>query len=146
MKKILAGAAIIALMATLSLVFSARVAKASDEVLFYQAGNDVRFTIEIPEQWNNYIVQESSGDGINFKFKKADGSKEFLFSINKISDQQWIVIKEQLGNAKLLAHKGTIIYYSQVTDKAKVKGTGNEEYAKIYSHLDDIIKSIKITE
>jgi hypothetical protein len=146
MKKIFANASFAIAMLALSLVFSTQGMRAGDFVLFSKTLSSVHFTITIPDQWNNSIVQEATDDATYFKFKKSDGTKEFLFSICKISAQQWLAIKDQLTNVKMIDRKGDTIYYAQYSDKEKIKGAGNEEYAKIYSHLNEIISSVKITD
>ena len=106
----------------------------------------VQFSISIPEPLNSSIEREETETAVNFNFKKADGTTSFLFSVNKISSDDWMNVKAQLANAKVLDNKNGKIYFLMVTDKQKVKGADNEKYSQVMNGLNDLIASIKITE
>ena len=106
----------------------------------------VQFTISIPDEFNSHIVRENGDNAVYYNFKKSDGTTAFLFQVNKISESQWINVKNQLSNPTLLAHRDGYIYYAQSTDKNRIKGADNEAYQQIYERLPQLIGSIVITE
>ena len=106
----------------------------------------VQFSISIPASLNSSIEREETETAVNFNFKKADGTTSFLFSVNKISTDDWMNVKAQIANAKVLDNKNGMIYFLMVTDKQKVKGADNEKYSQVMNGLNDLIASIKITE
>ena len=106
----------------------------------------ILFSISIPESLNSSIVREETETAVNFNFKKADGTTSFLFSVNKISASEWMNMKAQLANAKVLDNKNGMIYFLMITDKQKMKGADSEKYNQVMQDLNSLIGSIKITE
>lgn len=102
------------------------------------------FSIAIPETLNAYLVKETTDNSVHYKFKKSDGTTQFLFAVNKVTEQQWLAIKDQLTNASVQAHKNGFIYYVERTDKTSMKGPDKDAYANVYRQLDTIIRSIDI--
>ena len=106
----------------------------------------VSFLISIPGDYTSKVTRENAEDAVYFNFKKSDGSTQFLFQVNKISEYQWMLIKNQLNHPRILDHKNGFIYYALATDKNRIKGPDNEAYQQVYDHLNQIINSIVITE
>lgn len=106
----------------------------------------VQFMISIPEDYASRIVRENGDNACYFRFKKTDGTFEFLFQVNKVSEIQWLSIKDQLNSPTILDHKNGFIYYAQVTDKDHIKGADNAAYSQVYKQLHQLINTIVITE
>ena len=106
----------------------------------------VNFAVSVPGDYTARITRENAPDAVYFHFKKSDGTTQFLFQVNKISEYQWMLIKDQLNHPRILDHKNGFIYYALATDKYKIKGPDNETYQQVYDHLNQIINSIIITE
>lgn len=106
----------------------------------------VAFLVSIPGDYASTVTRENAQDAVYFNFKKSDGTTQFLFQVNRISEYQWMLIKDQLSHARVLDHKNGFIYYALATDKSRIKGPDNEAYQQVYDHLNQIINSIVITE
>jgi hypothetical protein len=106
----------------------------------------VAFLVSIPGDYTSRVTRENAQDAVYFNFKKSDGTTEFLFQVNRISEYQWLLIKDQLNHARILDHKNGFIYYALATDKYRIKGPDNEAYQNVCDHLNQIINSIVITE
>ena len=106
----------------------------------------VTFLVSIPYDYTSKVTRENAEDAVYFKFIKSDGTTQFLFQVNRISEYQWMLIKDQLSHPRILDHKNGFIYYALATDKFKIKGPDNEAYQQVYDHLNQIISSIIITE
>lgn len=102
------------------------------------------YAIAIPETLNTYITKETVDNSVRYLFKKSDGTTQFLFAVTKVSEQQWMLIKDQLTNATMQAHKNGFIYYVERTDKSSLKGADKDSYANVYNQLDAIVRSIDV--
>src|SRR5262249_46508423 len=67
--------------------------------------SSINFQIAIPELYAPHIIRENDHDAVNFSFKKSDGTTEFLFQVNKIAENQWPKIKDQLQHPFLIDHR-----------------------------------------
>ena len=106
----------------------------------------VSFQVSIPGDYTSKITRENAQDAVYFNFIKSDETTQFLFQVNRISEYQWMLIKDQLNHPWILDHKNGFIYYALATDRSRIKGNDNESYQQVYDHLNQIIKSIIITE
>ena len=106
----------------------------------------VKFLISIPGVYTSRVTRENAEDAVYFNFKKTDGTTQFIFQVNRVSEYQWMLIKDQLNHPRILEHKNGFIYYALATDKYRIKGPDNEAYQQVYDHLNQIINSIVITE
>lgn len=106
----------------------------------------VQFTISIPAEYSSTIIRENVEHGSYFWFKKSDGSRQFLFQVNKIAEGQWIGIKGQLNNPTILDHKNGNVYYVQVSDKDRIKGDDAALYEQVYGRIRQLISTIVITD
>lgn len=106
----------------------------------------VQFTISIPDEVSSSISRVDAENEVDFYFKKQDGSDVFLFSVNRVSENLWVNIKDQVGSYQLLDHRAGYIYFVSKTDKSKLKGEDSIKYSAVFSQMDVLIKSIKITE
>ena len=101
------------------------------------------YTIAVPDEVESHIVKEEADNAVYYKFKKADGSTAFLFSIQRVSYEQWSVVREQLHNIKLLGQHDNRIYFAQRTERTSMRGPDKEQYDMVMNQLDEIIKSIR---
>ncbi|MEP7128318.1 MAG: hypothetical protein ABI729_05595 [Chitinophagales bacterium] len=98
----------------------------------------------IPDQWKSNIIKEQNGAVTSFSLVNGNSAPVFLFSVTEISEQEWIKMKTQMPDIKLLERKNGNIYYSYKNQKEKVKGACNELYLEIYPHLDQMITGVQI--
>ena len=102
------------------------------------------YTISIPSNVQAHLVSETLDNRVVYKFKKSDGSAQFLFSINKLDYDQWAKVLEQIPNATLLTAKGNFIFYIETTSVSGLKGADKDAYAETIANLDTIKKSIVV--
>jgi hypothetical protein len=99
--------------------------------------------VQLPDEWKSKFITEETDNSIVFKYGNPGGQPAFLFSINKISDVQWMNVKDQLSNAGMLIHAGNTIYYYEKTDNTSIKGANKDDYKSVVAHLDEVIKTAK---
>ncbi len=99
--------------------------------------------LEIPDEWKTKIVTEESENSVVFKYLNTGSDPVFLFSVNKVSAEHWMKIKDQLNNSGMLLRKDNDIYYYEKTSAASIRGANKEEYRSIVSNLDEVIKTAK---
>ena len=104
------------------------------------------FSVSIPDEFSPKVIRENVENSTYFKFKKSDGTTVFLFQVSKIPETQWLTVKNQVPGAKLVAHRNGFIYYTAATDKSRISGPDHDAYAEVYSHLDQFMSSVNITE
>jgi len=145
MKKLLSVPVIMLLLMTAANGLFAHATPGGNDPSSASSGS-VLFSIAIPDQWSSSIIRENADNGVNFRFKKSDGTTVFLFSVNKVTADVWMSVRDQIPNHKILDSKNGMIYYTEFTIKPRIKGDDNATYQQVYAHLGDIINSVKITE
>jgi len=106
--------------------------------------NAPQITVSIPEQWKQSVIREENDQAITFSLTNGNSAPVFLFSITEIPDQQWVKVKAQIPDAKMVAHKDGVIYFSQKNTKTKIKGPSADVYQQIYPSLDEWINSVQV--
>lgn len=104
----------------------------------------LHFSISIPETIQPEIVRQDFENQSIFSFKNESGKTAFLFSVNQVTDQQWLTIKESVKNYAILENKDGLITFVQKTEQASIKGKSNSDYQLILQQLDAIIASVKL--
>jgi hypothetical protein len=98
----------------------------------------------IPDQWKSNIIKEVNGDVTIFSLVNGDAVPVYLFSVTEIAEQEWVKVKTQLPDVKLIERKNGNIYFSDKNQKTKVKGPCSELYQQIYPYIDQMISSVQI--
>jgi hypothetical protein len=145
MKKIIARISAATLMLCTIVVFSSA-GKAGTPIQAsmgqYQNTN-LKIALQLPDEWQSKVTIEESDNQVVFKYSNPGGQPVFLLAINRVTEAQWMDIKDQLTNSKLLSHKNGMIIYVEITDQAKIKGANSKEFAGIVSKLNDVVQSYK---
>src|SRR5215831_4613307 len=84
--------------------------------------NTLQFSIAIPEFCKSSIIREDQPGMTVFKFANGNADPVFLFDISRIQDQDWAKVKDQIPNAKLLDHRGDVVYFTEKTSQINIKG------------------------
>lgn len=111
-----------------------------------ESTNSLQFSISIPQEWSSNIVRAETENAVTFNFKKTDGTTVFLLSVNKLSADDFLNVKDDLQNVKVIEQKNGLVYFAMETSKNSIKGSDSANFAKVFSHLDEMLNSIKITE
>ncbi|MBX7107836.1 MAG: hypothetical protein K1X61_04225 [Chitinophagales bacterium] len=98
----------------------------------------------IPEQWKSNIIKEQNGAVTSFSLVNGNSAPVFLFSVTQIAEQEWIKMKTQMPEIKIIQHKDGMIYYSYKNPKEKIKGVNSSLYSQVYPYLDQMISSVQI--
>ena len=104
----------------------------------------LQFTISIPESIQPEITRVDYENQSIFSFKNEGGKSAFLFSVNKVTAEQWLAIKSSVKNYTILQNQDGYITFIEKTQELSIKGKNNAAYQQIYSQLDAIISSIKM--
>lgn len=124
---------IMLLVSSFNFTLSAKVRKPAAEV-----------NANIPEQWKSNIMKEQNGAVTSFSLVNGNAAPVFLFSVTQIPEQEWIKMKTQMPEIKILQHKDGMIYYSYKNPKEKIKGINSDLYSQIHPFLDQMISSVQI--
>jgi len=100
--------------------------------------------VTIPEAWKSMIARQDYENESIFSFKTGNEKSVFLFSVTKVTDEQWFTLKSQLTDATVIANENGYIIFVQKTAQQKIKGASNDQYQQVLLELDNMIKSIKI--
>jgi hypothetical protein len=94
--------------------------------------------------WQSKAKIDETSQSVTFDYTNPGSQQVFLYSITKISEQSWLNIKDQMQNVHVVADKGGMVYFVELTDKASIKGPNAKEYKDIVEHLDDIPHSVQL--
>jgi len=104
----------------------------------------LQFSISIPEAMQSEITRTDYENQSIFSFKNEGGKSAFLFSVNKVTAEQWMSIKSDVKNYTILQNQNGYITFIEKTQQASIKGKSNAAYQQVYQQLDAIISSIKM--
>src|ERR1043165_1821803 len=103
----------------------------------------LNLSITIPDALPSQIVRQDFENEAIFSLKNGNASS-FLFSVTKVSYDQWEQLKNQLKDYTVLENKDGFITYPQKTDGKKIKGTADVQYQQAMQQVDGIISTIKL--
>jgi hypothetical protein len=103
----------------------------------------LNLSITIPDALQSQIVRQDFENEAIFSLKNGNASS-FLFSVTKVSYDQWEQLKNQLKDYTVLENKDGFITYTQKTDVKKIKGTADVQYQQAMQQVDGIISTIKL--
>lgn len=110
-------------------------------------GNNVpphlNLSITIPDALQSQIVRQDFENEAIFSLRNGS-SPAFLFSITKVSYDQWDQLKSQLKDYTVIENKDGYITYAQKTDVKKIKGAADTQYQQVMPQVDGMISSVKL--
>jgi hypothetical protein len=104
----------------------------------------LNLSVNIPATWQSQIVRVDYENESIFSLKAGDKAPAFLFSVTKVSGDQWMTIKEQIKGYSILENKDGYITFLQKTDAKKIKGAADAQYQEVLGQLDAIVGSIQV--
>ena len=104
----------------------------------------LNLTVTIPAAWQSQIVRVDYENESIFSLKAGDKSPAFLFSVTKVTDEQWMTVKNQIKGYTILENKEGFITFLQKTDVKKIKGAADSQYQEVLGQLDAIVGSIQV--
>ena len=114
----------------------------------HSAGNNVpphlSLSISIPDVLQSQIVRQDFENESIFSLKDGNGSPAFLFSVTRVTGDQWMQLKDQLKDYTIIENKDEYITFVQKTDVKKLKGAANDEYQSVMPQVDGIIATIHL--
>ena len=113
----------------------------------HSAGNSVpphlSMSVNIPDALQQQIARQDFENEAIFSFKNGKDAS-FLFSVTKVSSDQWLQLKDQLKNYTVIENSGDYITFVQKTDVKKLKGSADAQYQQVMLQLDGIISTIHL--
>ena len=100
--------------------------------------------ISLPQSWQSVVEKQDFGNEVLFNFKNGNAKPVFLFSITKVSGDQWIALQGQVRGATILENKDGYITFLQMTNQSKIKGADNDLFQQVVEQLNAVISSIQI--
>ena len=100
------------------------------------------FSISLPTDLQPSVVRQDFENESIFSFKNGN-TTAFLFSVTRVTGQQWLTLSHQVKNAMVVRNDGDYVYFVQKTDQIKIKGSANDEYLRALNELDAIIAGIQ---
>jgi hypothetical protein len=101
-------------------------------------------SISIPAAWQSQIVRQDFENESIFSLKTDEKTPAFLFSVTKVTDEQWMTIKNQVKNYSIIENKDGFITFIEKTDAQKIKGNGDMQYQQVLPQIDGIISTIHL--
>jgi len=110
-------------------------------------GNNVpphlNLSITIPDGLQSQIVRQDFENEAIFSLKDGN-TPAFLFSITKVSYEQWEQLKSQIKDYTILENKDGFITFIQKTDVKKIKGAADSQYQQVMLQVDGMIGTIQL--
>ncbi len=103
----------------------------------------LNLSVSIPNALESQVVRQDFENESVFSLKNGN-SNAFLFSVTKVTGDQWMTIKNQAGAYSILENKDGFITFLQKTDQQKIKGSGDAQYQKALQEMDGMIRSIQL--
>ena len=106
--------------------------------------SSLNFSIAIPESLQSQIVRQDYENESIFSMNTGGKKTAFLFSVTKVTTDQWNTIKEQIGTYTILENKDGYITFLQKTKEKSIRGSGDAQYQQMLHQLDGIIATIHL--
>ena len=114
----------------------------------HASGNSVpphlNLSITIPDDLQSQIVRQDFENESIFSLKDGNDNSAFLFSVTKVSSDQFMQLKSQLKDYTIIENKDGFITFVQKTDVKKLKGAANDQYQKVMPQVSGIISTIHV--
>jgi hypothetical protein len=107
------------------------------------APSALKFSISIPDAVQSQIERQDFENQTIFSFVNGD-KNAYLFSVNKLTDEQWLSVKSNVNNYTILENKDGYITYIEKTDQTSIKGKNNTGYQEVLQQIDAMISSVKL--
>lgn len=104
----------------------------------------LNLTISIPAEWQSQIVREDYENQSLFSLKTANESTAFLFSVTKVTGEQWMKVKNQINGYTIIENKDGFITFVQKTKERNINGSADSIYRNVLSEVDRMIGSIEL--
>ena len=101
-------------------------------------------SITIPQAWQSQIVRQDFENESVFSLKNGNGTPAFLFSVTRVTGDQWMTVKDQIKDYTIIENKDNFITFVQKTDVRKIKGTADAQYQQVLQQVDGIIATIHL--
>ncbi|MFI5134374.1 MAG: hypothetical protein ACHQD9_00845 [Chitinophagales bacterium] len=115
----------------------------SNRLTKYPGPGALEFSISIPQSLQSQIVRQDFENESIFNFKNEKGKPAFLFSITKVTSEQWMQIHQQVNYYKILENKDGYITFVQITDQSRIKGD-NAGFQQALQQVNSMIESIQL--
>ncbi|HUM45864.1 MAG TPA: hypothetical protein PLD84_02980 [Chitinophagales bacterium] len=112
--------------------------------LHRRALTDLNLTIAIPASLQSQIERTDYENESIFSLKTGDQRTEFLFSVTKVSVEQWLKVKEQLKGYRIIGNQNGFITFVQKTGVKKIQGPADAPFQQALQELDTMLASIRI--
>ena len=116
----------------------------SPKDLYNDVPAHLNITLTIPAAWQSQIVRVDYENESIFSLKNGDKAPAFLFSVTRITGDQWMLVKNQLKGYTILGNKDGFITFVQKADVTKIKGSADAQYHEILGVVDAIVASIRV--
>jgi hypothetical protein len=102
------------------------------------------FVVTIPASFQSQIIREDYDNQSIFSLKTESKTSVFLFSVTRVTGDQWMKIKDQVKNHTIVENKNGYITFAEKTTTREIKGTGNTRYQEVLREMDNMISSIQV--
>jgi hypothetical protein len=104
------------------------------------------FAVAIPDSWNSFVQRTDYGNQTIFSFATPDDDPVFLFSVTKVTDEQWNQLQGQLEHYDVIKNENGYITYVQRTALTDIKGVDDHQFHSMSLMLDAVINSIIVNQ
>jgi hypothetical protein len=104
----------------------------------------IEFSVSVPVQVQSQIVREDFENQSIFSFKNEGGKPVFLFSVNRLSAEQWLKVKNSFTDYSIIENKEGRITFIQKTGQLRIKGKNAESYQQVFQQIDGMIATVKL--
>ena len=104
----------------------------------------LNLSLSIPLSWYSQITKTDYENQSIFTLKTSDNASVFLFSVTKVTGDQWMKLKDQIKGSTIIENKDGFITFVQKTDVKKIKGMTDAQSQDVLLSLDAVVASIRV--
>src|SRR5215471_12672469 len=86
------------------------------------------FAISIPDSWQSFLQRSDYGNETVFNFITPDDDPVFLFSVTKVTDEQWNQLQATIQNYEIISNENGYITFVQRTPLTNIKGASDQQF------------------
>jgi len=101
-------------------------------------------SINMPADWQGKVTTTENEGTVTVSYNNPGAQQVFLYSVNKVDQQTWMNVKDNLQGVHVISNKDGMVYFVELTDKISIKGANAKEFKAIVAGLNDMLANIKV--
>ncbi len=135
---------LIALVASIGLMVKTTTPILTGTDNYNYTSNELKFQLTIPMELKPKLIIEETENSVVFKYENPNYQADvYLFSINKVSENVWLQVKQNVNEGRILANTNGYIIYSEITRETTLRGKNKVEFEQMLSQVKELVNTFK---